>query len=64
MLSFGTKAAALGSPGAEDGAAREQTMLDAVDKGVLEVGSTDENDLELVFGDLFGRQAVEEAAEE
>ena len=33
---------------------KEQTMLDAIDKGVLEVGSTDENDLELVFGGLFG----------
>ncbi|WP_419044068.1 SNF2-related protein [Enorma massiliensis] len=32
---------------------KEQTMLDAIDRGVLEAGSTDERDLELVFKGLF-----------
>ena len=32
---------------------KERTMLDAIDRGVLEVGSTDKHDLELVFKGLF-----------
>lgn len=32
---------------------KEQTMLDAIDRGELELGSTDENDLEIVFKGLF-----------
>lgn len=37
---------------------KEKTMLDAIDRGVLEVGSTDSDDLELVFGDLFGTSGL------
>lgn len=29
-------------------------MLEAIDRGVLEAGSTDSDDLEVVFGDLYG----------
>ena len=37
---------------------KEKIMLDAIDRGVLEVGSTDSDDLELVFGDLFGEHTT------
>nr|WP_083580462.1 SNF2-related protein [Parolsenella massiliensis] len=33
---------------------KEQTMLDAIDRGVLEPGSTDERDLDLILDGLFG----------
>lgn len=33
---------------------KERMMLDAIDRGVLEVGSTDSHDLEIVFEGLFG----------
>lgn len=35
---------------------KEQTMLDAIDRGVLEIGSTDDRDLEMVFKGLFGNE--------
>lgn len=38
---------------------KEQTMLDAIDRGVLEVGSTDDHDLEVVFKGLFGSEQDE-----
>jgi hypothetical protein len=38
---------------------KEQTMLDAIDRGVLEVGSTDDHDLEMVFEGLFGSEQDE-----
>ena len=33
---------------------KEQTMLDAIDGGYLEQGYMDEQDIEIVLGDLFG----------
>ena len=41
---------------------KEQTMIDAIDRGVLEPGSTDERDWEIVFQGLFDDDAEEEAS--
>ena len=35
---------------------KERVMLEAIDGGYLEGGYVDEEDLEIVFGDLFGKQ--------
>lgn len=32
---------------------KENAMLEAIDRGTLELGTTDERDLEIIFGDLF-----------
>ena len=34
---------------------KENAMLEAIDRGTLELGTTDERDLEVIFGDLFDR---------
>ena len=38
---------------------KEQTMLEAIDRRVLEVLPTSEEDLEMIFGPLFRREKRE-----
>lgn len=37
---------------------KEDAMLEAIDRGTLELGTTDEHDLELIFGNLFDEKCL------
>ena len=39
---------------------KEQRMLQAIDRGVLEPGDTDESDLRMVFNGLFEEEQVKD----